>query len=142
MTSLICKYCHATEPTALSFAHHVCDPNTLRDRIAGQEAHMRMWHTEAMRLAKKYNEDTFYHPVSPKTAPPAHVSPGTLPTPSAEVRELAAEAVDEHKHGWKLMAQHTDALATVAAWALAELAAREAAPDTSQMPEQCRILGY
>ena len=112
MNDLICKYCHATEHSATSFAHHVCDPNTLRDRITGQEAHMRMWHTEAMRLAKKYNEDTFYHPVSPKTAPPAHVSPGTLPTPGAAVRELA------------------------------ELAAREAAPDTSQMPEQCRILGY
>jgi hypothetical protein len=60
MNPLQCKYCHITEPSALSFAHHVCDPSRLKDRIDGQEAHMKMWHREAMRLAEKYNEETFY----------------------------------------------------------------------------------
>lgn len=128
MTDLICKYCHATEHTATSFAHHVCDKDVLRDRITGQEAHMRMWHTEAMRLAKKYNEDTFYHPADAQGSSPSAVSAPALPVPSAEVQELAARAIARQRTKRWLAQPEKEALAVLAAWALAELAARES-PD-------------
>ena len=59
-----CQYCGGREQSKLSAAHHTCDVNALRERIDGLLAHMEMWHTEAMRLAKNHNEDTFYHRVS------------------------------------------------------------------------------
>lgn len=60
----ICQYCSGSEQSKVSATHHVCNPSVLRERIDGLMAHMKMWHTEAMRMARKYNEDTFYHPVS------------------------------------------------------------------------------
>ncbi len=78
MADLICPYCGVAEQTKTSFAFHVCDQNLLKDLLAasraeverltlavenleGVNAHCKMWHREALRLAEKHNEETFYH---------------------------------------------------------------------------------
>lgn len=52
-----CKYCSGT-----AGPDHECDPARLKEVINGMNAHMRMWHSEAMQLADSFNVETFYHP--------------------------------------------------------------------------------
>lgn len=61
MADFTCKYCGGTEETNLSAAHHVCDRERLQGRIEGLEAHCKMWHREALRLAEIAGVETFYY---------------------------------------------------------------------------------
>lgn len=88
MTGLTCSYCGKAEQSKTAFAFHVCDQNILKDlltasraevehltlavgNLEGVNAHCKMWHREALRLAEKHNEETFYHSKRKEVKPDA-----------------------------------------------------------------------
>jgi hypothetical protein len=88
MADLTCSYCGKAEQSKTAFAFHVCDQNTLKDLLTasraevkrltlavesleGVNAHCKMWHREALRLAEKHNEETFYRSKQKEVKPDA-----------------------------------------------------------------------